>query len=119
MTEHVYWILEVAVAVEKAEAFKALVQEMASATQANEPGALGYHWSWSADGSTCHIFEHYKDSAATLVHLGNFGKKFAGRFMPMVKPVRFSVYGAPSADVQKGLAGLGPVYFKSFDGYIR
>jgi quinol monooxygenase YgiN len=119
MTDHVYWVFEVAVQPDKVEAFKALSREMCDATNANEPGTLAYHWNAGADGTTFHIFEHYKDSAAAMTHLGNFGKHFASRFMPMVKPVRFSVYGKPGDDVKKGLAGLGPVHYASCGGFIR
>ena len=119
MSAHVYWILEVEIKSGQAEAFKAIAQEMSAATKAGEPGTLGYDWSISADGATCHIFEYYKDSAATMVHLGGFGKNFAARFMPMIKPVRFSVYGSPSDEVKKAIAGLGPVYFAPAAGFIR
>ena len=119
MSENVYWILEVAVQPGQVEAFKAMAQEMSAATKANEPGTLGYHWNAAADGTTFHIFEHYKDSASCMVHLGNFGKNFAARFMPLVKPVRFTVYGTPSDDVKKAIGGLGPVYTQPIDGFLR
>jgi hypothetical protein len=54
-----------------------------------------------------------------MTHLANFGKNFAKRFMPMVKPVRFDVYGSPSEDVKKGLAGLGPIYHQPTTGFVR
>jgi hypothetical protein len=43
-------------------------------------------------------------------HLGTFGEKFASRFLEVLKPVRFVVYGAPNAAVQDALAGFNPVY---------
>lgn len=118
MTDHVYWVFEVAVQPDNVEAFKAMSKEMSDATKANEPGTLAYHWNAGADGAF-HIFEHYKDSAAAMTHLANFGKNFASRFMPLVKPVRFTVYGKPGEDVKKGLAGLGPVYYADVGGFIR
>jgi quinol monooxygenase YgiN len=119
MSEVVHWVLEVAIQPGQTEAFKALMKEMVDATKANEPDTLAYEWNISADGGTCHIYERYKDSAATLTHLGSFGKNFAKRFMPMVKPGKFCVYGRPSADVQKGLAGLNPIYFNPIGGFGR
>lgn len=119
MSDVVHWILEVAIQPGQADAFKALMKEMVAATQANEPGTLAYEWNLSADGGTCHIYERYKDPAATMVHLGNFGKNFAKRFVPMVKPGRLSVYGTPSEDVKKGLAGSGAVYYQPIGGFGR
>jgi quinol monooxygenase YgiN len=115
---HIYWVLELAVQPGQADALKALTKEMAEATKANEPGTLGYEFSIAADG-TLHVFECYKDSAAAMVHLGNFGKNFAKRFMPMVKPVRFAVYGTPSDEVKGAIAGLGPVYYSATTGFVR
>jgi quinol monooxygenase YgiN len=116
---HVYWVFEITVQPGQADAFKALAEEMCAGTKANEPGTLAYDWHANADGKTFHIFEHYKDADAAMVHLGNFGKNYAKRFMPMVTPVCFSVYGSPNEDVKKALAGLGPVYYQPFAGFVR
>ncbi len=118
MSENVHWILEVAVTPGKVAAFKSLMEEMVDSTR-KEPGALSYDWNISPDGAACHIYEYYKDSAATMVHLNNFEKNFAGRFLSMAKPVWFYLYGSPNAEVRAALAGLNPTYYKPFGGFVR
>lgn len=119
MSNHVDWMLELAVADGKLDEFKTLIAEMVAATKADEPGALIYEYSVSADGGTVHIYERYADSAATLVHLGNFGKKFAPRFLSLAKPTRLTVYGNPDAAVRKALDSMGAVYMAPVDGFAR
>ena len=119
MSKKVYWMLETEIQAGREKDLRALMDEMVKATKADEPGTLGYEWSTSEDGKLCHIYEHYADSAATMVHLGNFGSKFAGRFLEILKPVRFTVYGSPSQDVKNGLAAFGAAYMKSVGGFTR
>ena len=119
MSEAVSWVLELAVKDGQLDAFKALAQEMSEATQADEPGATHYEWYIDGDGKNIHIFERYVDSAATMVHLGNFGAKFAERFMACVDPTRFMVYGDPSAEVRGAVAGLGAAHMTQFVGFAR
>lgn len=119
MSEHVFWNLQCAVKPGQLEALKALMAEMVAATQADEPGALNYEWSLSEDEQTLHIFERYADSGATLVHLGNFGTKFAGRFLAALDVKRFYVYGSPNEEAQKALGRMGAVFFSSIGGFSR
>jgi quinol monooxygenase YgiN len=118
MSNAVSWVLELAVKDGQLDTFKALAQEMSEATQ-DEPGATHYEWYIDADGNNIHIFERYADSAATLIHLGNFGAKFAERFMACVDPTRFMVYGDPSAEVRGAVAGLGAAHMTQFVGFAR
>ncbi len=119
MSEAVSWVLEVTVKEGQIDAFKALASEMSEATQADEPGASHYEWFIDADGKTVHVYERYADSAATMVHLGNFGAKFAERFLACVDLARFMVYGDPNAEVRGALAGFGAVHMTQFDGFAR
>lgn len=114
----VYWNLELEVRPEQAEAFRTLMGEMVANTQANEPNTLNYEWSVNADGTVCHIFERYADSAAVMTHMKGFGR-FADRFFAAVKPLRFHVYGAPSDEVKGALAALSPRYFGLAAGFHR
>ena len=97
----------------------ALIEEMVNATQENEPGTLDYQWSTSADGTVCHIFERYTDSDAVMAHLATFGERFASRFMEILAPTRFVVYGSPSQAVKDALAAFGPTYMESAGGFSR
>ncbi len=119
MSDHVYWILEVSIKDGQMDAFKTLMEEMVAATRADEPGALNYEWSLGNDGTSCHIYERYDSSASTMVHMGNFGSKFADRFLACVQPTKFTVYGAPDDTVKKALAPLGGRYQANFGGFHR
>ena len=119
MSDAVSWVLELAVKDGHLDAFKALAQEMSEATQAGEPGATHYEWFIDADGKTIHVFERYADSAATMIHLGNFGTKFAERVLASVDPQRLMVYGDPSAEVREALAGFGAAHMTQFAGFAR
>jgi quinol monooxygenase YgiN len=119
MTENVYWVFEVAINPGRFEELKTLVAELVEATQKNEVGALNYEWAISDDRQVCHIYERYQDSAAAMTHMESFGAHFAARFMEVVKPTRFVVYGTPSAQLKDALAGLNPVYMAPFGGFRR
>ena len=119
MATDVSWMLELNVQRGREKDFTVLMNEMVTATRANEAGTLNYEWSTSADGCVCHIFERYVDSAAVMTHLATFGEKFAGRFLEVLKPVRFVVYGSPSQDVKDALAGFNPVYMQPVGGFSR
>ena len=119
MSSHVSWMLELDIQEGREDDFKALMDEMVSTTEANEPGTLSYEWNTSEDGTRCNIYERYVDSAAVLTHLGTFGEKFAGRFLEILKPVRFVVYGSPSTAVKDALAAFDPLYMQPVGGFSR
>jgi quinol monooxygenase YgiN len=119
MDPRVSWLLELEIQAGRESEFQNLMAEMVAATEANEPGTLDYAWSASADGARCHIFERYADSSAVLTHLDAFGDKFAKRFLDILKPVRFVVYGSPSAAAREALAGFSPVYMRPLGGFSR
>ena len=58
-------------------------------------------------------------SAATMVHLGNFGSKFAERMLAITEPTGFTVFGDPSADVRGVLADFGAVHMAQVAGFAR
>jgi quinol monooxygenase YgiN len=119
MSEHVSWILQVAIREGRFDAFKTLMVEMVAATEANEPGALAYEWTVSEDLGTCHIHERYRDSAAVMTHLKWFGKECAERFMAVCEPRRITVYGTPDDAVRKALDRMGAVYMTPIAGFAR
>lgn len=119
MNSHVYWVLELNIKPGREKDFRALMEEMVGATQANEHGTFNYEWSTSADGKLCHIYERNAASAAVMTHVGTFGKRFAGRFLEIFKPIRFVVYGYPSTTFKDALAGFKPIYMQSVGGFSR
>jgi quinol monooxygenase YgiN len=119
MSSHVSWMLVLDLQPGREAEFRALMNDMVTATKNEEPGALDYEWSLSADGKRCHLFERYVDSAATMVHLGNFGSKYAERFMAILTPVSFTIYGTPDAAVKGALASFQPAYMQAVGGFSR
>ncbi len=119
MSDNVYWVLELAIKPGELDNFKALMKEMVEATQANEPHTLNYEWTISEDSQSCHIYERYADSTATMAHLKTFGEKFAERFMAALEPTRFTVYGNPNDEVKGALSGFGAVFMAPIGGFAR
>jgi quinol monooxygenase YgiN len=118
MPNSISWNLQMSVREGRLGDARELMSEMVAGTR-QEPGALGYEWFLGADGKTCHINERYADSQAVMVHIGNFGSKYAQRFLACFEPTSFSVYGDPSPEVRAGLDGLGAVYLGPLGGFTR
>lgn len=118
MSSTVSWNLQMSVHEGRLNDARDLMKEMVAATE-QEAGAQGYEWFLSRDGKTCHINERYADSAAAMVHLGNFGSKFADRFLTCFEPTSLSVYGEPSAEARAALDGFGATYLGWLGGFKR
>ena len=118
MSDNVSWNLRLSIQDGQLDNFLALMAEMVDSTQ-TESGTLSYEWFLNEDKVNCHINEKYADSDAVMVHLGNFGSKFAARLMEYVEVNSISVYGNPSDQVRGGLAGLNPVYHELIGGFAR
>ena len=118
MNGEVSWVFEVAVKPGKIDGLRALMEEMVESTRA-EPGALVYEWFVSDDEGVVVLYERYADSAAALTHSDAFAAKFAGRFMDLVDPIRFTVLGTPSDEVKAALSRPGRVFLQPFGGFAR
>ena len=118
MANAVSWSLQMSVRDGHLEDARQLMNEMVSATL-EEPGAQSYEWFLRGDGTTCHLNERYADSDALMVHLGNFGSKFADRFLACFEPTSFSVYGEPGAEARAILDGFGATYLGWLGGFHR
>jgi quinol monooxygenase YgiN len=119
MSSVVHWVLELSIKDGEFGTFETLMNDMVSATKASEPGTTHYEVYVSDDKSSCHFYERYVDSAAVLAHLANFGEHFGERFMAVLEPTRFTVYGDPSAEAREALASFGAVHMKQLDGFAR
>ena len=119
MSDVIEWVLEMRVQDGQADNVQPLIDEMVAATQADEPGALHYEYYMTPDRSICTVLERYADNAAVMTHLGNFGAKFAERFMAAFAPERLVVYGPANAEVREALAGLGATYQDRVSGFHR
>lgn len=117
--DHISWHLKLSINEGQLDTFRSLMTEMVADTQQNEAGCLTYDWYVMADGSEVHIQERYADNGAALVHLGNFGAKYAERFMAAVTPVSFVVYGPSNDDIRGALSPMGAVFMDHFGGFQR
>lgn len=119
MDTSVYWVIELSINAGQQDALKRLMEEMVVATKANEPATTIYEWTVSEDGRTAHILERYVDSAAALKHIAAFGANFATRFLALVKPTRFTLYGTANAEVVKALSAFSPLVLRPWGGFTR
>ena len=119
MKENIHWLLEMNIKPGQTDASKALMKEMIAATRESEPGTLNYEWYLDEREGVCHIHERYRDSAAVMVHLGNFGERFAERFLAAFEPLRLSVYGDPSDEAAEALSGFGAIFHAPTAGFAR
>jgi quinol monooxygenase YgiN len=84
-----------------------------------EEGSMAYEYCVSADQSTIHIIEHYRDCAAVVHHVTKTFSQFAEKSTALASVSSFDVYGEPDAEVKKILDGFGAVYFARFDGFTK
>jgi len=110
MNQQVFWIFEFSINDAELDNLKALMKEMVDSTKANEPGTIAYEWYIGANEKDCHVYERYRDSAATVTHLKTFKTHYAARLMSLGKATRFVVYGNPDSTVHEELKGFGAVF---------
>lgn len=118
-SRQVAWMFELAVKAGRDADFRALMAEMAEATDRNEPGTLDYEWYVSDDGRRLHLFERYANADAAMTHLGTFGERYMARFFDVLTPERMTVYGAPDDRVRGALAQLAPEVMRRAAGFRR
>ena len=116
---HVAWMFELAVKPGRERDFRALMAEMAEATDANEPDTLDYEWFVSDDGRRLHLFERYADADAAMTHIRTFGERYMARFFDVLAPERMTIYGAPDDRVRGALAQLTPEVMSRAAGFSR
>lgn len=118
MREDIYWVCVFSVDPPRFEEFKAVVAPLVEATRA-EDGSMAYEYNVSADQSSIHILEHYRDSAAVVAHVTKTFSRFADAFTALASVQSFVVYGSPSAEARAILDGFGAVYMTPFDGFTK
>ena len=119
MSNVIEWVLELDVQSGQSGNVGPLLDEMVAATKADEPGALHYEYYTNEDKSKITVLERYADNAAAMVHLGNFGGKFADRFLAAFVPTRFTVCGPAGDDLRAALSGFGAVHLDHYKGFAR
>lgn len=119
MSKIIEWVLEMDVQAGQTDKVQPLIDEMVAATKADEPGALHYEYYMTPDRSRCTVLERYADNDAVMTHLGNFGAKFAERFLSCFVPVKFTVYGNANEEVRAALTGFGATHEAMAAGFHR
>lgn len=118
MGDEISWVLAVNVKDGKGDDFRTLMEEMVASTK-DEEGAVTYEWFVSDDGGQVHLYERYRDNDATMVHLGNFGANFAGRFFGCVDQIGMWVYGPADDRVKAALGAGGAEFLGPYGGFAR
>ena len=92
---------------------------MVEAIPANELDTMIYELFIGEDGRNCQFMERYRDSAAAMKHLGNFGEKFGERFWAFSEPKGFKVCGNPSDELREAVSAAGAMILAPMDGFAR
>lgn len=116
---HVSWMFELTIKDGRDADFRVMAAEMSDATITNEAGTLDYEWYVSDDGRELHLFERYENAEAALIHMGTFGKRFAGRFFDILAPKRITIYGAADERISGGMKDLTPQVIRRHAGFSR
>lgn len=117
MSENIIWTVEGTIKDGEREAFDAVMRDMIGAVE-KEEGTLNYEWTLGGDGKSLHVYERYKDVAATTAHLGTFAT-YAERFMAAVDLKRFVVFSELTPELKEAVAGLSPIYMSRIGGFAR
>ncbi|HMS64228.1 MAG TPA: hypothetical protein PKD83_03125 [Ignavibacteria bacterium] len=118
MNENIFWMFETEVT-GNIEEVKSLMNEMIDYTKTNDTGTTFYEWFVSDDNKKCTLFERFDNSVSALAHAGSFGKNYAMRFMEILKPKKFTVYGNPDEALKKALDKMGSLYMIPIGGFNR
>lgn len=116
---HVSWMFELTIKDGRDADFRAMIADMSEATFSNEPGTLDYEYYVSDDGRDLHLFERYENAEAALIHMGTFGKRFAGRFFDILAPKRITIFGAADERISGGMKDLAPTVMRRHAGFSR
>lgn len=116
---HVSWMFELAVNEGRAGDLRALMTEMAQATEQNEPRTLEYEWYLDEDGRRLHLWERYVDAEAALLHLRTFEQRFARRFFDVLRPERITLYGDEVEAIRAAMGELRPPVMVRAAGFSR
>jgi quinol monooxygenase YgiN len=116
----IHFRAEFTIEVGKIEEYKKLIQEMSRTVQANEPDTINYQFYLNKDQTKCVVHETYVNSEAVFAHNdGVASQTILPKIFSVAKISRFDVYGNPSEELQKLLAGFGAETFNLFAGFSR
>jgi len=99
--------------------FTAQIKNLVDVTKTNEPDTLIYEYYLADDKTSFQIYERYRNSAATVLHLNSFIEKFSQDFQTVAETTSVKVYGSPDQDVKQILDGFGAIYIGQICGFQR
>jgi quinol monooxygenase YgiN len=115
----VYFVVDLAVADGKLEAFQTIAQSMVEGTQ-QEPGALAYEFYFDSSQEQCRLIEIYADSDAALTHCkGRVVQELVPKLLEVSSLTGFSVYGDLNAETAELLTQVGAQLYSSSCGFNR
>ena len=118
MSDVVHWVLELSIKPIDLDTFRSVMTDLVSAAE-QESGTVAFEWHFNDDGTICHVYERFRDSAAAAAHLEMFGTMFAERFLAVGKPTRLCLFGDPDQGVLDILRGFSPLVLKKVAGFSR
>ncbi len=93
---------------------------MSSMVENNEPGTLCYQFYLNRSETKCMVHETYTNSDSTLIHVhGIASKTILSKIFNISKLNRLDVYGNPSEELQKVIAGFNSQIFNLSAGFSR
>jgi quinol monooxygenase YgiN len=119
MNNNVILMGEFSIKSDELDNFKALVKEMVEVAESTEPDTMIYEIFISEDGKSCQIIERYVDSAAAMLHLGNFGQKFGNQLWAFLEPKGFKVCGNINDELRGAVSGVGAMILSPMSGFAR
>jgi quinol monooxygenase YgiN len=126
MSDNVFFIVELEVKPGQIGDLRTVMGQMADLTRTDEPGTLNYEWFLSEDGTACHIYERYADSAAAVAHSATFPAELGQRAQAF-RPTRLTAYGTITEEIVEkrikpllaALPGLPVVCLGPLGGFAR
>ena len=116
MFENIGWIVEAKIQNGKRDEFKAVVDEIVSATRA-EGGTLNYQYYVSDDGDVL-VYERFADVESAHIHISNWDN-FADRWLAAAPAARMVHLGDLPDELRERHAALAPKMLKPFGGFAR
>ncbi|MBL9109763.1 MAG: antibiotic biosynthesis monooxygenase [Myxococcales bacterium] len=102
----------------KLEAFRAKVQEIAAAVEAEEPQTVAYTTYVDAEGKAAILIERYRSSEDFLAHFKRTGPAL-GPLLELAPATEILTLGAPN-DAAKGLlASISATFLTKVSGFSR
>lgn len=90
-----------------ADKFVALAKDCSDYVQKHEPGTVAYDWSFSEDGTTCHLIERFTSSDAAVAHVtGHIASDLLPKLLETCSMKGIDVHGNVSSGLAKAIEPL-------------